>query len=349
MELKPTETFSQSIRGNPQHFFTFLHKYKERNPSISPFLEAQGLISGDSHPGQWSFVPRGNRFFYSLIDFDMSGQGPLVVDVMQYALNIRTILIQRSKSKYDIPTIDLVNSYLKGLGREQQEAPQWVQDILHKDEHSFYKKQQKYYRKKTDGTGLLEIADNFERVTDLSLQEQIEMTLKKNSTFQDLVIDDMASKKIDRGGSAGLGRYWVLAHNKSQPDQIAIYELKERQVGILARSPTGFDQMYRNYWGEIPKKEYFSVEINNLIFDVRPKKISLDEGDIPYNLNSHKELEFLWEKSVYDMYLMGVAHSNSASAKGLRDVIEGQSDSLAALIDLFATEYIKDAKKSHFP
>ncbi|MBO9666039.1 MAG: hypothetical protein J7501_04440 [Bdellovibrio sp.] len=338
------ETLSQSIRSNPAKFFSFLSSFTKVNPELSPLLKYQGWISGDSHPGQWSFVPNEGKFIYTMIDFDMAGKGPLLLDFMQYTLNIEAIIQQSPKSENKIRIKELLDAYLQGLRGGRPTPPEWASKILQKDDVSFLKKEQKYYRNKVTLENKLEVDQDFERLSDTSLTQEISFNLNSLGYFRNYDVVDVVQKKIERGGSAGQKRYWVLVREHSNASIIRIFELKEKQTGFLPEAQSSTEAMYSIFWGN-SHPAYAELRLRNQDFEIRPKKVSLDEADIPYKLKKDSDWQYLKEKALYDLSLLGKAQSSQQGAAELATMIGNNYDQVAKLTKLFSQQYLSTLQK----
>ena len=342
---KATETFSQFIRSHPEKFFAFYDGFIQSHPRMQPVARVEGWISGDSHPGQWTFVPNKERYIYTLADFDMAGKGPLVVDFMQYALNVKAIIVQSPSSNKNVRIKEMLSAYYRGLRGLQVEAPLWIKEILDKSPEGFIEKEQRYYRKKLSKKELkLELGNGFIKVAPTE-RNTIVKTLEGNPFFSNYEIRDVIQKNIDRGGSAGQKRYWVLVTDRNNAASVKIFELKEKQYGILPEADQSSDNMYRYYWDNETHPDYFMLQINGIEFDVRPKKVAFRAADVPYRLRTGKDWVNLEDKVQYDLYLMGLKHASQLNSPEYANIIQRDFNTIAATTKDFIESYLQQFER----
>ncbi|MGZ3768385.1 MAG: hypothetical protein ACXVCP_01410 [Bdellovibrio sp.] len=335
------ETLSQKIRSNPQEFPVVFQRYLIKDSRLQHYLKFEGWISGDSHPGQWTFVPNNNEFVYTLADFDMAGRGPLIYDFIQYALNVKAVISQ-SDSKRNIRIKEMLAAYIDGLQGKEIEPPDWLKEIVNRKRKKFLKIEKNYHKKKISKEKL-EIDEGFEKI-DENTAKAVNRALRKHSFFDQYEILDYSKKIIDRGGSAGMNRFWVLV-KELKSDRKLIYEIKELQEGYLPDWENSVEKMYNFYWQGLTHEAYFPISINGHAYNVRPKKIALDEGDIPYHLNSKSDQIYFEEKALYDLYLIGKAHAAQTPDSSYASSLKNEYDDVAASIKSFIQEYINEMKK----
>lgn len=337
------ETLSQKIRSNPQGFPSALIKYLDKDNRLRSYLKFKGWISGDSHPGQWTFIPNEQGFIYTLADFDMAGRGPLFFDFLQYALNVKAVIHQSSSSKSNIRIKEMLNAYLAGLEKKELDPPNWIENLTDIKKKPFLKIEKKYYDKKFTNNQL-DLEEGFENISDPFIVESLSKSLKENPLFNRYKILDFSRKIIERGGSAGQDRFWVLTEENITGRRI-IFEIKEKQAGFLESWENSTEKMYQFYWYKLQHEAYTSILFNGRAFEVRPKKIALEEGDIPYNLSSKKEWNFFEEKVLFDLYLIGRAHALQLPDSQFFSLLTSGYDEVVGSSKQFIQEYIKKQKE----
>jgi hypothetical protein len=271
-QIEESGNLSQLLRANAPHYWDYASK-KSNVKDLAPYLEETGVISGDAHIGNFGVIPAADNagqtsLRFLNIDFDDGGTGPFALEFARF------VAVAKASSK-DIKMNDLTQAYLAGLQGRKVPVPTSIENALNFGMPQYEKFRRDYVQKKVQGNVFKYEAGKLEAWTGSPTKTDI-MPL-----FRDLKVLDVAQRPLERGGSLGAVRLWILTQDAS--GVLRIYELKAYQDTALSRyqkqiSPqVRIQGLYDLYWRGLNQKAYGIVSLVGTFFWLREKKVDLIE------------------------------------------------------------------------
>jgi hypothetical protein len=167
--------------------------------------------------------------------------------------------------------------------------------------------------------------------------------------FPKAKVVDIGIRPLERGGSAGELRIWVLI--EASDGGRKIMELKQYEEPATAKyQPQPAPQQRLKeirlaFWPGLDVSEYDLVGLRGGgLFWIREKRVSLI--DVPYSSREAKKLDFLDELEIYDANRLGLAHSRQPDAHRYHTAIKADPKSFHHATEPVVKTYLDIAKKA---
>jgi hypothetical protein len=314
---------SQLIRSYPQHFWSTM-KLRDYESPLAPFIQFEGVVTGDPHFGNFSVIPlidkKGQESLqFADIDFDDAGVGPFIVDFARLVTSSKAIEQDLKADEKFANVRDMVAAYIEGLNGRKIQTPAIIQTELDKGIKSYREKLNKLVENRLDKKDKNKLALEEGEIVPLShkmdvLKDQIP------DQFPDMKVLDVVRVLKDRGGSAGSIRLLVLLKDKSGTRRL--FELKQwQETGMTSYQPQKTLQdwvqdLYPAFWPGMSDEGYKIVKLDSLYFWKREKKKTL--LDVPYKIDKNSDLRYLQNLAPFVANTLGQIHGRQASAAGLK-------------------------------
>lgn len=327
-----TETLSQLIRSNATHYWSWVKK-----PMLAPYSSVEGIVAGDPHMGNFSVVPvetaggvRTLRFVD--IDLDDAGQGSLALDFTRYVVTVKVV-------DKDIKIKDLVDAYVAGLNGVKSKAPDRVQEGLDMTMADYDALNDKYVDHKTSH-GKFKLGDDL-----VQYRAKYSMSDIAKLFPHDKVLD-VATRPVDRGGSASAVRIWVLTEDAKgtqsineikgyEPTAMLKFEPQQAPAALVKKVQAAF-------WPGLNPSFYDLTTIAGDLVWVRAKKIAL--FDVSYKDKSTSDNIFRGKLAIYDANHLGLIHGSQSKAYAA--LISKDPDAFREAMKQVAHDYIDYAEKT---
>ncbi|WP_413290864.1 DUF2252 family protein [Bdellovibrio sp. HCB337] len=272
-QVELSKNISQLLRSNSGHYWKTAATDVSRLGDLSNYIQEQGTINGDPHLGNFSVIPitskKGKEELKFLnIDFDDGGRGPFALEFARY------VAVGKASSK-DIKVKDLCNAYLSGLRGEKMKEPATIRDAESITSAEYAELRTKYVQKRVSGNKFKEIPGEIEKWDGHPNKEDVSAVIKNYEVL------DVAKRPMERGGSLGSLRLWVLVKDKSGNKRIL--ELKEYQETSLAEYQAQPEMNHRvadlfeTYWRKTDPSSYTLEKVFDRVYWVREKKVTVLE------------------------------------------------------------------------
>ena len=167
--------------------------------------------------------------------------------------------------------------------------------------------------------------------------------------FAPETVIDLAIRPVDRGGSAGELRIWILVEHRNFRRRIMeLKQYAEPAIAIYQPQPPveqWLKEVRSVFWPGLDGSEYNLVNFTgDGWFWVREKRVSLI--DVPYASKKNNTIEFRDELARYDSNQLGLAHGRQAQASTYYRSIEANTEAFRETIKEAAKAYLKVARKA---
>ncbi len=338
-QVEASNNVSQLVRSNSKQYWGFM---KEADLStLAPYLKFTGVVAGDPHLGNFSVLPVKNEggstnMRFINIDFDDAGRGPYVLDFIKY-------VIAAEAANEAVKKGALIEAYLLGLKGKEIEPPKAVRKLLEMKVSEYYDEVEDYVDKRSKNDEFKMIEGEIAPYKGKISRSAIE------SAFPDMKVLDIATRPMDRGGSANNIRIWVLARTKKGEKRIM--ELKSHSESAMSsyqEQPdvrTWLQEVRAAFWPGIDPSSYDLVDVKGGgLFWIREKKKTLLSVD--YKSTDEKDVKLTKELSVYVANTLGLAHGRQAGSEKYTDVIEQNPEMFKSAIEPFVKEYLASARRA---
>lgn len=198
-----------------------------------------GMCLGDPHPENFGFIRFQDETRYVFNDLDDAGECPIAFDGLRYFTALR---LMGAKNDLLEHAIDLYADLLR-FRSEPRSLPQHLFPDLEKKRKKLLKEHVK------DGTFI--VSEELQPLTDLRLRGELKEALSRTFALKPKSVLDFANVVRERGGSAGLARYWALVDAKNQPPEVL--ELKARgrpgvRYGSWKSRELGYEELEKIAW-----------------------------------------------------------------------------------------------------
>jgi hypothetical protein len=308
---------------------------------LKPYLGYKGMLAGDPHAGNFAVLPlravNGSRKMrYVNVDFDDAGRGPFVLDFIRF-------VIASKATDSEIKRRPQEKAYLKGLSGKEIDPPKKVRDLLDMPVSQYDAMATEYMRKRSSDNGFIFKEGEIQRYTAKIDRTSIERVFLK------VKVIDVGIRPVERGGSAGDLRIWVLI--EAAGAQRRIMELKQYEEPATAKyQPQPAPQQRLKeirlaFWPGLDGSDYDLVGLRGGgLFWIREKRVSLI--DVPYSSKEPKKLDFLDELEIYDANQLGLAHSHQPDADRYHAAIKADPEAFHQATEPVEKAYLDIAKKA---
>jgi hypothetical protein len=339
-QIEDSKNLSQLIRSNAPQYWRYMADRPDLN-GLGRYLPFQGIVAGDPHMSNFGILPlRTNtgarQMKYVNIDFDDGGRGPFVLDFVHYVITSKAV-------GGDIKIHDLQDAYLKGLAGREIEPPKKLKDLLRMTVSDYDGMVERYAEKHSSKDGFLFKAGKIEPYDGRIARSTFE------ALFAPETVIDLAIRPVDRGGSAGELRIWILVeHRNFRRRVMELKQYAEPAIAIYQPQPPveqWLKEVRSVFWPGLDGSEYNLVNFaGDGWFWVREKRVSLI--DVPYTGKKNNAIEYRDELATYDSNQLGLAHSRQAQASAYHRAIETNTEAFRETIKETAVAYLKVARKA---
>jgi hypothetical protein len=214
-QIDDSKNVSQLIRSNTAQYWRYV-KQADLN-SLIRYLRFEGIVAGDPHMGNFGILPLRNvlgerQMKYVNIDFDDAGRAPFVLDLIH-------LLITSKAVGSDIKYRHVLGAYLEGLAGSEMEPAKKVKALLRMPIAEYDGMVEKYAKNHSSTQGFQFKAGKIEPYQGPIARSTIETLLDTDKVI------DIGIRPVERGGSAGELRIWVLVASKTSHRRLM--ELKQ--------------------------------------------------------------------------------------------------------------------------
>lgn len=330
------ETEFLALRSNAPHYWAYMRKQSKKLESKELLVE--GVVVGDAHIGNFGQVRLKNKSLdIRMIDFDDSGRGSLVLDLLRLWSSIKI-------SPAELKSKDIWDAYLSGLRQEAVDTPKSVSRLNNLSEKEFDKLQDEYVDEVTKKDKFIYNKETSLQSEDLApawLKRSIKILADNLSTNVSKNVSKNRDEKyeiLDRAwyikstaGSQGMARVWLLVKNKSN-DQVRIIEFKQMADPATKYFEAQFEHSSRI---DEAKEEYWPKQADESEFQVvsagKAQFLRRTKYFFPYQEMIKKVLKKGGEKefdliSEYVANLLGFWHGQQSVGKQLLRSIEANPE-----------------------
>lgn len=200
---KDRSEFSQSNAAAFWSSFGF-----DNSSDLSPYLSYHGWIVGDPHPDNFALHFDGEKWSPGLSDFDDGGEGPFALDLIRYLGVIN--------GQSQVMKENLIQSYVAGLCGSKPQTPAKVLSLLARSlptSHNVDLAKKAFIEKKKSFFPM-----------GRRMKQELKKFLPEGTWRQAVVV------RRDRGGSAGLNRFWILLEEPT--GRLRHFEFKKMSVPV---------------------------------------------------------------------------------------------------------------------
>ncbi len=213
------------LRQSAPHFWAQQRDWGEGHP-LGPWLNFEGLVLGDAHPGNFSIIAgqRGEggalEFHFIPYDFDDAGQGPLILDFLR---------LFSAAQLLGVSAESLLESYLQGLGAYEFALPASVVTLLQTSLQELETLEKRELERFVRG-------ERFDRSRRALEPLSLELYQELASYVPGEILDSGIFHR-SHGGSRGMRRYWLLVRDNDKIKFIEFKEMAPPALGLLQPQP----------------------------------------------------------------------------------------------------------------
>ncbi len=339
-QVADSKDLSQLVRSNTVHYWAAMKSQIDLG-GLKPYFGYEGMLAGDPHAGNFAALPlrtidRSRKMRYVNVDFDDAGRGPFVLDF------IRFVVASKATDK-EVKRRPLEEAYLKGLAGKEIDPPKKVRKLLEMPVSEYDAMATEYLRKRSSDKGFIFKEGEIQRFTAKIDRTSVEHLFPKAKVI------DIGIRPLERGGSAGELRIWVLVEGADA--QRRLIELKQYEEPATAKyQPQPAPQQRLKeirlaFWPDLDGTDYDLVGLRGGgLFWIREKRVSLI--DVPYSSKEAKKLDFLDELEIYDANQLGLAHGRQHDAHRYHTVIKADPEAFHNATEPVEKAYLDVAKKA---
>jgi hypothetical protein len=339
-QVGDSKDLSQLVRSNTVHYWTTMKNHVDLS-RLKPYLGYEGMMAGDPHAGNFAVLPLravdgSRKMRYVNVDFDDAGHGPFVLDFIRF-------VIASKATDSEIKRRPQEKAYIKGLSGKELVPPKKVRELLDLPVSQYDAMATDYLRKRSSNKGFTFKDGEIEPYTAKIDRASIERVLPK------VKVIDIGIRPLERGGSAGELRIWVLVEGADARRRIM--ELKQYEEPATAKyqpqppPQQRLKEIRLAFWSGLDGSDYDLVGLRGGgLFWIREKRVSLI--DIPYSSKEAKKLDFLDELEIYDANQLGLAHSRQSGAHRYHAAIKADPETFHQATERVEKAYLDIAKKA---
>jgi hypothetical protein len=336
-EIDDSKNVSQLVRSNTAQYWRYV-KQADLN-SLIRYLPFEGIVAGDPHMGNFGILPLRNllgkrQMKYVNIDFDDAGRAPFLLDFIH-------LLVTSKAIGTDIKFRHVFDAYLKGLAGSEMEPPKKLKALLRMPIAEYDGMVEKYAKKRSSTEGFQFKAGKIEPYQGPIARSTIE------TLFDTGKVIDIAIRPVDRGGSAGELRIWVLVSSKTFHRRIMELKQYAKPATAIYQPQPDVEEWLKEvrgaFWPGLEGSEYDLVRIGgNSWFWRREKRVALI--DVPYSSKKNKRTEFRDRLAKYDANKLGLAHHRQPQASAYFGAIKTDTEAFRVATKQAAIAYLKLAR-----
>jgi hypothetical protein len=337
-QVDDSKNVSQLVRRNAPQYWRYMRDQANLH-RLEPYLPFEGIIAGDPHMGNFGILPLrtdtgARQMKYVNIDFDDAGHGPFALDFVHLLVTSRAV-------GSDIRIRHLADAYLEGLSGREIAPPTKLRRLLDMPVGDYDAAAQRYSEAHSSSNRFRFKAGKIEPYDGRIGRSTIE------ALFAPAKVIDVGLRPIERGGSVGELRIWVLVEGRGP--QHRIIELKqyaEPATAIYRPQPPvrqWLKEVRSAFWPGLDGSEYDLVKLTgNGWFWVREKRVPL--LDVPYASEKKKRIKFRDKLASYDANQLGLVHGRQS--KAYYGLIKTDTKAFRARTKDAGTAYLRIAKKA---
>ena len=339
-QVADSKDLSQLVRSNTVHYWTTMKNNADLS-GLKAYLGYEGMLAGDPHAGNFAVLPLraidgSRKMRYVNVDFDDAGRGPFVLDFIRF-------VIASKATDSEIKRRPQEEAYIKGLSGKEFDPPKKVRDLLDMPVSQYDAMATDYLRKRSSDRGFAFKEGEIQPYTAKIDRTGIERV------FPGVKVIDIGIRPLERGGSAGELRIWVLI--EAADAKRRIMELKQYEEPATAKYQAQpapqqrLKEIRLAFWPGLERSDYDLVGLRGGgLFWVREKRVSLI--DVPYSSMEAKKLDFLDELEIYDANQLGLAHSRQPDAHRYHAQIKADPEAFHQATEPVEKAYLDTAKKA---
>jgi hypothetical protein len=339
-----SDNTSQYIRDNAPDFWKWTKTNARRY--FGDLLNYQGVVIGDAHPGNFSFLPLGGRMKMFILDIEDSGHAPFIADLTHQIMSTN-VIFKEGKEDLTRSTERQLEAYFTGLRGGRFQRHERIEEIFETSKTEYNAEVATYVDSKTTGdsfkfkSGKIESLED--HITNANTRNQIKSALRQTitSNIQGAKVLDFAFRPVERGGSVESDRYWVLIELRGNRHILEFKEITDSavaQYGPQLAHQERLNLAMETFWQK-EDRFYQVFNLNNKTFIMRPKKVDLFE--VPYDQEGKTERKFLRHLAAYQAYLMGKYHGSQMSNRRYSQKLESSMEEVVEGINKMSDDYVE--------
>lgn len=337
-QVDASRDLSQLIRSNTHQYWAYM-KHRADIGSLQPYLPFEGVLAGDPHLGNFSVLPLRRvggtrRMRFVDVDFDDAGRGPFVLDIVRYLIAAKSI-------SREIKKRPLERSYLAGIAGKKLAPPKSVRALLDMPVSDYDARAVHYTKKKSSKRGFIFKAGKIEPYDARIARATIERL------FAGRQVIDLALRPVNRGGSIGQLRIWVLVEDRKSRRIMELKQYGESAVAKYQAQPAvdeWLNEVRGTFWPGLDGSAYDLVDLSGAgLFWLREKHVSLI--DVPYSSQKDRNIAFLNDLAAYDANVLGLAHGRQAQGGPYRALVEKDPEAFHDAVKPVVRAYLALARE----
>ena len=339
-QIEGSKNVSQLVRSNAPQYWRYMKNRADLH-SLKAYLPFEGIVAGDPHMGNFGILPLRNgagarQMKYVNIDFDDAGRGPFVLDFVHFVISSKAV-------GGDIQVRHLDDAYLDGLAGREIEPPTKLRSLLKLPVSDYDDMVGRYAEKHSSKDGFRFKAGKIEPYNGLIARMRIE------ALFDTEKVIDLGIRPVDRGGSAGELRIWILVEGRHAHRRIMELKQYAPPATAIYQAQPPVEQWLKEvrgvFWPALDGSEYGLVKLGGENwFWIREKRVSLI--DVPYESRKNNRIEFRDELATYDANQLGLAHGRQAQASAYYRAIKTDTEAFRATTKEAGVAYLNLGRKT---
>jgi hypothetical protein len=340
-QIEDSKNVSQLVRSNAPQYWRYMKNRADLH-SLTPYLPFEGIVAGDPHMGNFGILPLRNdtgarQMKYVNIDFDDAGRGPFVLDFIHFVISSKAV-------GGDIKVRHLADAYLEGVAGREIEPPTKLKGLLQMPVSDYDGMVDRYARKHSSKDAFRFGAGKIEPYNGRIARSTIE------ALFDTEKVIDLGIRPVDRGGSAGEQRVWILVEGRNFRRRIIELKQYAQPATAIYQAQPPVEQWLKEvrgvFWTRLDGSEYDLVKLagENGWFWLREKRVSLI--DVPYTSKKNNRIEFRDELAAFDANQLGLAHGRQPQASAYHRAIKTDTEAFRATTKEAGMAYLKLARNA---
>jgi hypothetical protein len=336
-----------ALRSNSCHFWAWAATTGAKMLPAN-WLEAVAVVTGDPHHENFSHITVGGHRLYVPNDLDDTGEAPVILEFLKFVGVARSV----QPNAKDLSTELLAKSYIDGLTGKRFSGtfPEWLEADRAVTPAQLREAEHKEADRRETG-GKFNTKEGLVPWKDMSSTEQREFTRLEEQEFKSKlprgweILDRATHSKGERGGSAGLSRYWYLLRDGEGYKHVLEFKELRQPAVWLYQGQTGTDKQrmiysLQVYWGRTLPANFEVVQTGNRLFWKRPKLPNYVDFSVSEFRDKKRKFSDL---SAFIAFNLGKWHGSQLGKKIERMGLEIKS--FVEITDKFTEAYLKDVKK----
>jgi len=338
-QIDDAKNLSQLVRSNAPQYWRHMAERADLS-CLRHYLAFEGIVAGDPHMGNFGILPLrtdhgARQMKYVNIDFDDAGRGPFVLDFIHYVIASKAI-------GGDVKIRHLQDAYLQGLAGREIKPPKKLKALLKMPVSDYDDMAERYAERRSSKDGFRFKTGGIEPYEGRVARATIE------ALFASETVIDLATRPVDRGGSAGELRIWILVERRNLRRRIIELKQYAAPATALYQPQPPVEQWLKEvrgaFWPGLEGSEYDLVKLaGDSWFWVREKRVCLI--GVPYRSKKNDRIEWRDELARYDANQLGLAHGRQAQASAYCRTIKTDTEAFCAATKEAAMAYLNIARE----